>query len=322
MRSPWELKVGLALGGGAARGTAHIGVIRALVREGVPIDVVTGTSMGAVIGGAFAALHDIAEVERRVRTFLGSEQFRKNRISFLKESKQRRGGLLYSVSSLVRRGIVYGTSTLRPSFMSAEEFARSMAAVLPDVRVEDLKLPFGAVCLDIEAGEEVVLCHGRLRRVVAASSAIPGILPPQKLNGRILVDGGWVDKVPVLPAFVLGADIVIAVDISADIEDTQDYSRGVGVMMRAAALKDAALVRFHCKVADVVIEPAVKQVHWADFSNSAFCIEQGDRAATTMVPRITEILRHERWRGVFREPLGKRLAESYLASEGMHLCIE
>ena len=114
MTHRWGLKVGIALGGGAARGLAHIGVLRAFIREGIPIDIVVGTSMGAIIGGAYAATGDIAEVERRVRTVLKSDEFQKTRLSFLRETKVQRGGLLYSVANLVKRGVVYGVSTMRP----------------------------------------------------------------------------------------------------------------------------------------------------------------------------------------------------------------
>lgn len=322
MRTPWQMKVGVALGGGAARGLAHIGVLRALLREELPVDVVTGTSMGAIIGGAYAATQDIGLVEKRIRDLLGSDGFRKNRISFLRETKRQRGSLLYSVTNLVRRGIVYGTSTMRQSFLSAEEFAQSMAAILPDVRIEDLKIPFAAIALDLKAGEEVVFCHGSLRGAVSASSAIPGILPPVRHNGRVMVDGGWVDKVPVLPAFRLGADVVIAVDISADLEDTRDYTRGIDVMIRANAVKDTFLVAFIRRLADVIVEPAVRKVHWADFGAVDHCITAGDEAAMRAVPQIREVLRSEKWRSMVRPLLGKRLAEVYLTSEDMRVRVE
>jgi NTE family protein len=322
MRSPFRVKVGVALGGGAARGLAHIGVLRALVREGVPIDVVVGSSMGSVIGGAYAATRDIALVEARVREFLGSEQFRKNRIQFLRESRHRGGGLLYSMSNFIRRGIVYGVSTLRPSFLSAQEFASHMEAVLPDVRIEDLAVTFAAVSLDIKSAQEVIVSRGRLREAVSASTAIPGILPPVRRNGRVLVDGGWVDKVPVLPAYRLGADFVIAVDISAEVEDTDSFERGLDVVIRANAIRDATLVRFLTRLADVVLEPAVKSVHWADFEAVERCIRAGDEAATAAAPRILEALRHERWLSVFRPSLPRRVAQFYLSSKATRFCIE
>ena len=98
---------------------------------------------------------------------------------------------------------------MRSSFLSAEEFAGSMAAILPEVDIEHLPLRFGAVTLDLDSAEEVVVVRGDLRMAARASSAIPGILPPVRFNGRLLIDGGWVDKIPVLPAFKLGADVVI-----------------------------------------------------------------------------------------------------------------
>ena len=97
MRNPLQLRVGLALGGGAARGMAHLGVLRVLQEASVPIDVIVGTSMGAILGGAWAAERDVDALEQRVRAVLTSEQFRKNRLNFLKETKKERGGLLFSV---------------------------------------------------------------------------------------------------------------------------------------------------------------------------------------------------------------------------------
>ena len=322
MLPPWRLKVGLALGGGAARGLAHIGVLRAFVREGIPIDIITGTSMGAVIGGAYAALGDIGELEKRVRGLIGSEKFKRTRLSFLRETKKTRGSLLYSVTNLVRRGIVYGVSTMRPSFLSAEQFAISFGRILPEIEISTTPIRFGASAVDLETGEEVVLCHGQLREVAAASAAIPGILPPRRLHGRLLIDGGWVDKIPVLPAFRLGADIVIAVDISAELHDTNRYVRGVDIVMRANTIKDTAMTELQRRLADVIIEPGVRQIHWADFESLEFCIDAGDAAAMEAIPKIRDLLRQERFRSMVRAPLGKRMAERYLASADLHFCME
>lgn len=322
MHSPWRLKVGLALGGGAARGLAHVGVLRALLREGLPVDLVVGTSMGAVVGGAYAATQDIAGVEGEIRRMLSSPEFERTRMGFLREMKRQRGGLLYSVTRLVRQGIVYGMSTMRSSFVTAEEFAASMEEILPQVNIEDLPVTFGCVAVDLEAGEEVVLTRGPLRDAAAASAAIPGLLPPRRLNGRLLVDGGWVDKIPVVPAFRLGADVVIAVDISADLENARSYTRGFDVVLRANAIKDAVLVGMQRRLADVVIAPAVRHVHWADFDSVDYSIEAGDAAAVAAVPRIREILHHERWRSLIRPSLNKRLVDLYLASPDIRFAVD
>jgi NTE family protein len=226
------------------------------------------------------------------------------------------------VTNLVRRGIVYGVSTKRPSFVSAENFARSLGQILPDVEVSTTPIRFAASAVDLETAEEIVLCHGRLREVAAASAAIPGILPPRRLHGRLLIDGGWVDKIPVLPAFRLGADVVIAVDISADLADAKRFVRGIDIVLRANTIKDTAMTELQRRLADIVIEPGVRQIHWADFESLDFCIEEGDRAACQAVPKIRELLRQERFRSMMRPPLGKRMAERYLASADLRFTME
>jgi len=317
-----QFKVGLALGGGAARGLAHVGVLRVLEREQIPIDIIVGTSMGAIIGGAYAAEGDAALLEKKIREILSSEEFRKTRLNFLAETKKQRGGLLFSVANLVRKGIFYGVSTMRESFLSAEEFAGSMETMLPEVDIEHLPTQFGAVTLDIDSAEEVVLTRGDLRSATKASSAIPGILPPVRINGRQLIDGGWVDKIPVLPAFRLGADVVIAVDITAGIAEAKSYSRGLDIMVRANEIKDSIHVAYQRRLADVVIDPDIKKVHWADFGAFERCITAGAEAATRALPGIRNLLRHERLFSMLRAGEGKRLAESYLAAGDITLCVE
>jgi NTE family protein len=287
---------------------AHIGVLRAFERAKLPVDIVAGTSMGSIIGGAYFALGDAAQLAARVRKLLASESFKKNKLSFLRESREQRRGLFFSVTNFVRKGVLFGVSNLRPGFISAEAFADNLATLIPDVTIEDLPLPFCSVALDINSAEEVLLRHGSLRRAATASSAIPGIIPPVEVNGRVLIDGGWVDKIPVLPAFMLGADVVIAVDITAELEDTKDYDRGVDIMIRANAIKDAALVENSRRTADIVIQPAVKHVHWADFTAFERCIEAGEEAAWETMPKIKKLLRRERWLSPLRAGRGKKLA--------------
>jgi NTE family protein len=301
---------------------AHLGVLRVLVREKIPIDVVTGTSMGAIVGGGFVATGDIDALETRIRDVLSSEEFKKGRLKFLKETKKERSGLFFSVANLVRRGIFFGMSNLRPSFLSAQELAGSLEAIVPDTEIEELTTSFAAVALDIRTGEEVLLRTGSLRKAAAASAAIPGVLPPVPINDRLLIDGGWVDKIPVMPAFRLGADAVIAIDISADLAEARDYRRGVDIMLRANSIKDAALAEHARHMADLIIEPAVRQIHWADFSDFHRCIEAGDEAARLALPAIRRLLRRERWLGWLRRGRGRRFADQHLGSGNRRLHFE
>ena len=137
------------------------------------------------------------------------------------------------------------------------------------------------------------------------------------INGRLLIDGGWVDKIPVLPAFKMGADVVIAVDISAGVAETRKYRRGVDIMVRANTIKDSTLVGYLRRLADVVITPDTKQVHWADFGAYERCISSGDEAVTAKIGEIRDLLRHERLFSFVRTGAHRKLAEMHLQSNSM-----
>ncbi|HET9480153.1 MAG TPA: patatin-like phospholipase family protein [Candidatus Polarisedimenticolia bacterium] len=303
--------MGLALGGGAARGLAHIGVLRALERAGIKPDLITGTSIGALVGSVHATLDNAALTEKHFRRFVVSRDFRRTEFDFLKDSRRAEPSMLYSVSNLIKRGIFYSFSMTRPSFISEENFIHNIYTLVPDLAIGETKIPFFAVAADLETGAEVVLTKGSLRRAVCASSAIPGLLPPVRLDGRTLIDGGWVSKVPVLAAFRQGADMVIGVDISPELEDTRELRKGFDVLVRANAIKAEALKNFQCRLADVLIRPRVGQVHWADFSGALTLIEEGDRATVLRMPDIEEKLERGRWKTRLGFSRGKRLAKAF-----------
>jgi NTE family protein len=303
--------LGLALGGGAARGLAHIGVLRALERAQIAPDLIVGTSIGALVGSVYATLGDAHRTEQRFRDFVASRDFRRSEFDFLKDSRRAQPNLIYSVSNLVKRGIFYSFSMTRPSFISEANFVHNIHSLVDDVSIGETRIPFVPVAADLETGEEVILSSGSLRRGVLASSAIPGLLPPIRINGRVLIDGGWVSKVPVVAAFRRGADMVIGVDISPELEDTRELKKGFDVLVRANAIKAEALKNFQCKLVDVLIRPKVGRVHWADFSGALTLIDEGDRAATLKIPEIQEKIERARWKTRLGFSRGKRFARAF-----------
>jgi len=180
-------RIGVALGSGSARGLAHIGVMRAIVEAGIEVDVVAGTSMGAFVGAIFAA----GKLDRLEAEFRG---FDWGSIAALLDPVFPRSGLIDG-----RR---------------IGDFMRSQVGI---ERVEDLPVPFRAIATDIGSGEAVAIGRGDLIEAVRASIAVPGIFTPVRSDGRILVDGGLVEPVPVSAARALGAELVIAVDLNHDI---------------------------------------------------------------------------------------------------------
>lgn len=184
---PRRPRIGLALGSGSARGLAHIGVLRALKEAHITVDVVAGTSMGAVIGAVFAS----GKID----------------------------GLTAKLLDLDWQSIVALLDPVFPrsGLIDGQKIAEFVRARVPSARIEDLLMPFAAVSTDITNGEQVVATAGDLTEAVRASIAVPGIVTPVRSNGRILVDGGLVNPVPVSVARAMGADLVIAVDLNHDI---------------------------------------------------------------------------------------------------------
>jgi NTE family protein len=179
--------IGLALGGGAARGFAHIGVMRTLLKHGIVPDVIVGTSIGAVVGGCYAAdkLDPLEDWGRKLT---------------------KRGMMRYLDVSFSGSGLISGKVLAEP-----------LLAALGDERIEKLPIKFAAIATEFDTGHEIWLTHGRLCDALQASYALPGIFPPVRLGGRWLVDGALVNPVPVSAARALGARVVIAVHLNADL---------------------------------------------------------------------------------------------------------
>ncbi len=311
-----RVKVGLALGGGAARGLAHIGVLKVLETHRIPIDLIVGTSVGALVGGVYATTRSAAATEKRFREFIFSREFKRARFDFLKESREARRGVMRRAVTLLKKGIFYSLSVAKTSWVSAEYFEHSINALLDDVAIEETAIPYCAVAADILQGTEVLLRHGRLRRAVSASSAVPGLLPPVSIDGRLLIDGGWVALVPVIPALNQGADLVIAVDVSKDLEDRAGAGSGLNIIVRAASIRADAMRGMQCRLADVAIEPDVGRIHWADFSSVEECVRRGEEAARASLDDIRHALRISRWPSFVGFSRARRLAGTGLDRKG------
>jgi len=286
--------VGLALGSGAARGFAHLGVLQVFEAAGIPIDIIAGTSIGSLVGGLYAHTPDIDETTRKVLHFIRSPHFRRTRLAALRARHDDEGaGWLENVSSLFKKGYTYSTGVWRRSIFAEEDFEHSIAMLMPDVEISDLTLPFAAVATEITEGREFVFREGSLRQAIVASSSIPGLFPPVEVDGRILVDGGSVNPIPVSVARELGAEFVIAIDISTDMETIDEFKRGYNIYLRTLDIARRKLQRVQLDDADVVIHPDVNSIHWADFGKFRKGIALGRAAAQKALPTIQEALRQK-----------------------------
>ena len=310
MTSLLRPRLGLALGGGAARGLAHLGVLAVLEEEGIPVDGVAGTSIGSLVGGVWAVTGSAHGAIDRIVGFLESDDYRAGEIEFL-AGDTGDVGWTERASALIRKGIVYGWGLFREAFVSEEAWRHNLEHLVPDVPIESLPVPYVAVATDLRAGLPAWFTGGSLREAVAASSAVPGLAPPVPADGVFLVDGGPAEKVPVRAACSLPVDVVLAVDVAEDFDPDPSLRRGTEILSRAQEvaerLQRAALVA----PADVVIRPDATDVHWLDFRGAFPAIERGAVALREALPELRRALARARWRrllGLTRAALVRRLA--------------
>ncbi|OEU53660.1 MAG: hypothetical protein BA871_17485 [Desulfuromonadales bacterium C00003096] len=286
-------KVGLALGGGAARGLSHIGVLEAFEECDLPIDVIAGTSMGAIIGAMYAAEPNAAVVKRRFTAYLQSEAFKESRFDYLIENNHEKEGFFDWLSQFARKSVFYTLLMSRNSFIHHETSRQNFALLIDDIDLLETRLPFCTTALDLVRGEEFIFKEGSLRQAVAASCAIPGLLPPVEMDGRFLVDGGWINALPVTAARHLGAEVAIGVDVYSDLDPFVQPDTGLDVAARAEAVTRWALTNHLCKGADCLLTPEAGSNHWADFSQFDEAVASGRNKVYEHLHTLRQLTRRQ-----------------------------
>jgi NTE family protein len=271
---PPKPKIALVLGGGAARGFAHVGVIRVLEQEKIPIDMVVGTSVGALIGAIYAS--DLSSFELEWTAF----QLEKDDLFDF--------GVLNAVAGM--------------GFAKGDKLETWVKGHIKPANIENLRLPFAAVASDLNWGYKVVLDSGSVARAIRASAAIPGVFQPVRHQGKILVDGGVVDNIPTSVAKARGADIVIAVDISGNVGNT-NITNLVDVSLQATNIMFALNVEQSRKDADILIKPAgIGDVGMLDFTQKKRCMQAGIETTKQTMPAIRKAI--DAWVAAHSRPAG------------------
>lgn len=255
---PKPAKIALVLGAGASRGFAHVGVVKVLEMNKVPIHMVVGSSAGSVIGSLYA---------------YGNSGFKLQEIALSIET-----GDIIDPLIVPTNGFIKGDKL--------EEFINK---ALKNTPIDKLKIPFYAVATDIQSGQEVLFSRGNTGTAVRASCAIPGVFRPVKAGGRMYVDGGVVSPVAVDAARKLGADVVIAVDISSALDRTQPEAT-METIVQSVNIMYAKLAATQLCNADVVIRPKVGHIASFDFAKRHEAILEGEKATTEAMPQIMDLL--------------------------------
>ncbi len=285
-----SLKVGLALGGGAARGLAHLGVIKALKQASIPIDIISGTSVGGIVGAIYAANPDIDDAIERIQTYLNSPDFDKTRLELIKESSLEPKSYFGQLKRYVKTGLFFVVSIRRSAFISEETFRQNLEHILPKGNIEECVLKLGLVSMNLDTAEEEVFTQGEIIQKVMASCAIPGIFPPINIDNANFVDGSWVNPVPVTVARALGANFIIAVDVAPGMDRRDKDPNGFDVTLRAAEGSRMSLKNYGLGFADVSLAVDLMDLHWADFTQMDKCIVEGEKTIKSSISIIKKKL--------------------------------
>jgi len=242
-------KLALVLGGGGARGLSHIGVLRALEEKKIPIDIIVGTSVGALVGGLYASGMSISDLEKM------GQNIGWNKISNLSSVK-----LLTLITA--------------ESLLSTEKLEKYLKKYIGAQKFDELKIPFACIACDIKTGERIVFKDGEAAFAMRVSATIPGVFNPVEYRHRLLVDGGVVDNLPVDIAKVMGADFIIAVYPQADIS-TFEIKNVMTTFSQIINMQGGFLTEKQMKEADYLIIPNVKNISMIELDKSQECIEAG-----------------------------------------------
>ncbi|NLP50845.1 patatin-like phospholipase family protein [Bacillus sp. RO1] len=253
--------VGVALGSGGARGFAHLGALKVLQEENISVDLIAGSSMGALVGSFYAMGHDMDR--------------------------------LYKIATAFKRKYYLDFTVPKMGFVSGNRVKELIRMFTQNKNIEELDIPLSIVTTDLEKAEKVVLTSGPISDAVRASISIPGIFVPEKVNGRLLVDGGVVDRVPASVAKEMGADIVIAIDVS-QVKTNEPIDSIFDVILQTIDIMQNELVKRSETEADIMIRPSVAHYSSRAFTNIEEIIRIGEEATRLQIPYIKKTI--EEWK--------------------------
>lgn len=277
-------RVGLVLSGGGARGAAHVGVLKVLDEMRVPVDAIAGTSMGAVVGGLYASGMSGVEIETLLRSLNWQDSFRdrppREELGYRRKQDERNFLVRYALGLkeqgfVLPRGLVQG--------QKLEQVLRSAALPVAEIqRFDRLPIPFRAIATDLETGEAVIMDSGDLVTAMRASMSAPGFFAPAQREGRLLVDGGLVENLPIDTARAMGVDVLIVVDVSFALYLREELASPLEVTNQAFAILIRGRTleqRAKLKATDIVIDPPLGRFPSADFGRVPQALRAGEEAA-------------------------------------------
>ncbi len=289
-----RLKIGLVLGGGGARGLAHIGVLKSLQEHNIPIDVIIGTSIGAIVGSAYAQNPDANLLEEKFHNFLSGNVFLSvGGVTFGRRRAYEPDDILQNISKQIKRRVAINVAANRQSILKDKRLKIAIDELLEDGNIENTKVPFACAAVDLISGQEIVFTSGDIKQLVQASSSIPGFLPPVVYDDLQLVDGSVCSNFSLEAAYNLGAEFIIVSNVSASHVESQPLDNVIDIIVRANTAATNKINSNILKRADFVFEPNVGEIVWNDFEHVDSIIEKGKEEAELRIENLNRSIKKE-----------------------------
>ncbi|MCK5306272.1 MAG: patatin-like phospholipase family protein [Candidatus Omnitrophica bacterium] len=278
-------KIAFALGGGGARGLAHIGALKAFEKAGIRPDMIVGTSMGAIMGAAYAVNPDAEALEQKVKPLMSNKNLLLLESLAAEDEPAEKRLIIESLAAYATDLFLWNLRAIKGYIDDGSEMSNLIKELVDEKNFNEAVIKYACVATDINKGEEVIFSEGNMLKALMASSSIPGVFPPVEDGERLLIDGGIVTLLPAQPARKLGADIVIGINVDKNIQP-KEFKQGYDIIFQADDIRRHELNLMKMKYADIIIEPDVKNLSWAHFSKIDIMIEKGEEAVNK---KITEI---------------------------------
>ena len=279
-----NLKIGLALGGGGARGACHIGVLKSLERRGIIPDIISGTSAGSMIGAMYASHASADIVEEKYTEHVNGEDFKDLGFRYI-PNNEKDDSVFSQVFKQMKNQYILMVSSTRKSLVKNERLAKAANNLFESNQFDDLKIPLIVTATDLISGKPMLYKAGNVVDAVVKSSSIPGFVEPTYIGNRMLLDGGIVFPTPV-PPLVGECDFIIAVNISKAFNTSEEPDNIFEITNRARDISTLHLNSYLLKQSDFVISPEHEDVHWSAFDRTEEFIENGYNAAESEMEKL------------------------------------
>jgi NTE family protein len=289
-----KVKVGLALGGGGARGLAHLGVLKVFEDANIPIDYLVGSSMGAIIAAMYAHTPDAQAHIRTFTQFFETQDYESLGLKYIVPQTDQNSNFLHQFTQVLTKRIIINISQTRTGIIKSEKLENVIANLLPNIDIQETRIPLGIVVTDLNNGETKTLTSGNLRRAVTISASIPGYIPPVAEGEKLYTDGGVSAPVPVEETYARGANFVIGVSVAMRQINPLQKPNLLDIIARTDTIRGLYLSEKQLARADIALHPDLADAHWSEFMRCNHFIEKGIEEAIRKLPEIKKQLRRKK----------------------------